>query len=112
MTGRVFFQTLEGAKDYKKEGINLQLNEYKRILKDVYTITSFGKIRAIPINRVYGKANKAGIKPLLGIEIGAADPEKVTDKYLRPIISDEESTGNAQKDKAILTLKGIYQEFR
>ena len=51
----ILFNTVESVKDYKKEGFNIQLNEYKRILRDSYGISQFGKIRAIPVKRIYGK---------------------------------------------------------
>jgi len=106
----ILFNTVESVKDYKKEGFNIQLNEYKRILRDSYGISQFGKIRAIPVKRIYGKEVN-GVKPLAGIQIGDVDPSKINDIQLRPIISNEESTGDKQKDDVITKLNGIYQTF-
>lgn len=105
----IFFKTAESIKDYKKEAFNIQLNEYKRILKDAYDIENFGKIRAITINRVYEENNEE--KRLKGIQIGDVDPSKIDDIFLRPVISTEESTGNKRKDVLLDKLEGIYKIF-
>lgn len=104
--------TMESVKDYKKDGFNIQLNEYKRILKESYGVEKFGKIRAIPIKKTY-KKQKDDSMLLTGIEIGDSHASKITNdkKYLRPIISSEESTGSEQKDELVTKLTALYQKY-
>ena len=109
----MLLEDLEGAKDYKREAIFSQLNEYKRILKDEYGIEKFGKIRAIPIKKHYKTDKATKVRTLQSIEIGNIDPAKIgnTERYLRPIITPEESTGSETRDEMIQTLQALYQRY-
>jgi hypothetical protein len=104
-------QDIEGAKDYKKEGYYIQLNEYKRILKDAYGAEKFGKLRAIPIRTHHKKIGDKNT--LTGVTIGDADPAKISkdDRAYRPIISPEESTGSRTRDEIIEKLGLLYQKY-
>lgn len=106
----MLLENLESAKDFKREGIFIQLGEYKRILHDSYNADKFGKLRAIPIRKSYSKGQT---RILQDINIGNSDPSKIgaDEKYLRPIISPEESTGSPQKDMVINKLQIIYQKY-
>lgn len=108
----MLLQDLFGAKDYKREGIFRQLNEYKRILKDDYNVQSFGKIRAIPIKKHY-TTFQSGNRVLVRVEIGNSNPSKITqdEKYLRPIISPEESTGSDTRDEIATKLEALYKRY-
>jgi hypothetical protein len=106
----MLMRTLEGAADYKKKGVDIQLNAYKEILRDNYGVEKFDKIRAVPVGRVQ-KDDKAGGFTLVDIELGSLKLEKISERYLRPIISDSESTGNEEKDNLIMSLSGIYDKF-
>lgn len=103
---------IAGAKDYKKDGIFIQLNEYKRILKDEYGVEEFGKLRAIPVQKNY-KTFKSGARILTSIEIGDANPAKIDieERRLRPIISPEESTGSETKDEIVTKLENLYKKY-
>lgn len=108
----MLMQDLEGAKDYKKEGIFIQLNEYKRILKSQYNTNEFGKIRAIPIKKVY-KTFPSGNRILTSVHVGDPNAAAISqdEKYLRPIISPQESTGSETRDDIIQKLGALYQKY-
>lgn len=105
----------QGVKDYKKQGIFLQLNEYKRILSEQYDIKKFGKLRAIPIGKNYKvtEVNKVKTFTLSNINIGSPNAARITDeeRYLRPVISPEESTGSVLKDTVIQKLSKLYERY-
>lgn len=103
-------RSAQEAADYKKKGIEIQLSEYKDILKNSYDVVKFDKIRAIPVSRVQRDNNKGGFD-LIDIELGSLKVEKISEKYLRPIISERESTGNEYKDELITALSGVYDKF-
>lgn len=107
----MLLQDLEGAKDYKREGIFIQLNEYKRILKAQYGAQNFGKIRAIPVKKFY-KTFPSG-RVLTAVHIGSPNAAEITqeEKYLRPIISPQESTGSESRDEIITKLEALYQKY-
>lgn len=112
----MLLEDIEGAKDWKKEGIFLQINEYKRILKDQYGVQKFGKVRAIPIKKHYVKRKGTEERILdakTPLEIGNVDAKKIKqdERYLRPIISPEETTGSEEKDELIRKLQALYQDY-
>lgn len=109
----MLLQDLEGAKDYKKEGIFIQLNEYKRILKAQYGVDEFGKIRAIPVKKYYKTFPVSGKRVLTGVEIGSANAAEIgsDQRFLRPIISPQESTGSESRDEIINKLEALYQKY-
>lgn len=92
-------------RDYKKQQWEIQLSAYKEILKD-NGIKEFGRLRAIPVLRVYKK--DGNLKELM---LGDVDPLKEESRVKRPYISAEESTGNEMKDRLIIKLKGVYATF-
>lgn len=108
----MLMQDIEGAKDYKREGIFIQLNEYQRILKSQYGVEEFGKLRAIPIRKHY-RTMLSGKKVLMTVEIGDPDASKIEKetKYLRPIISPLESTGSESRDEIVGKLEALYQKY-
>jgi hypothetical protein len=108
----MLMQDIEGTKDYKKGAIFIQLNEYKRILKDEYDVEKFGKIRAIPVHKHY-KTFPSGNRVLTNVSIGDVDAAKITsdDRRLRPIISPEESTGSESRDETVKYLEALYNKY-
>lgn len=104
---------VEGAKDYKREGIFIQLGEYARILREEYGVENFGQIRAIPIKKTYSEALTPGDRKLVGIQIGNPNAAKIpsTQRDIRPIISPVESTGSEFKDEIIEKLSSLYQDY-
>lgn len=109
----VLLQDLQGVKDYKKGAIFVQLNEYARILKEDYDVEKIGRIRAIPVKKNYKTNKDTKVRSLVGIEIGNADPSKIESdkKYLRPVISPEESTGSDVRDEIVKKLEALYQKY-
>lgn len=103
-------KTLEGAMDYKKKGIDIQLEAYRDILKYNYNFDTFDKIRAIPVHRIQVEDDK-GTFTLKDIELGNLNTSKISERHLRPIIATVESTGNESKDSLIVSLGGIYEKF-
>lgn len=103
-------RSAQEAADYKKRGIEIQLSEYKDMLKNSYDVVKFDKIRAIPVSRVQKDDEKGGFD-LVDIELGSLKLDTISEKYLRPIISERESTGNEYKDELITALSGVYDKF-
>lgn len=99
---------------YKKEAWNIQIGEYKRILRDQYGIErdQFGQTRAIPIRASY--TYEAGAKDklkLFGIKIGDVNTKLVKDDILLPVPTKDESTGNKQLDKLIDSLNNFISKI-
>lgn len=84
---------------YKEQSINIQMNDYRRILRERYGITSFGKIRAIPIEAKYDKTKMTAIK------VGSLTAEAVPgQEHLNQLPIFEEMTGDAGLDRILLGL--------
>ena len=106
---------------YKIDSWNIQMNQYKSILKLNYGIeeANFGETRMIPILAKYskGKRNKQGQyeeQPrLIGIKIGDVDVSTISEEesYLLPVPTQEESTGNEKINKLIGRLNEMYEKF-
>lgn len=108
----MLLEDLEGAKDYKRGAIFTQLSEYSRILKDVYGVERFGKIRAIPIKKHYKTDKTTKERKLQGIDMKAnATQIPSSERYLRPIIAPQESTGSEVKDILVKKLEALYQKY-
>lgn len=108
------FQT--EIKDFKPQAYRIQLGEYKRILREYYGFTKFGRVRAIPIRTqyIYLKNAKDEVDnlELKEIEIGDFNPAYIPDdkNYLLPVSVDE-STGDKNLDKLIKKLGGIFKRI-
>lgn len=106
---------------YKIDSWNIQMNQYKGILKLNYGIeeADFGETRMIPILAKYsrGKRNKQGQyeeePKLTGVKIGGVDVSTIpeAESYLLPVPTPEESTGNTKVDKLIGRLNEMYEKF-
>lgn len=106
-----------GVREYKEEAFNIQIKEYKRILKDAYGAEKFGKLRAIPIKKIYRVVKDANGVPtnerkLYQIQIGAADPKEITEESLKPVIVKDESTGNRKLDNFINILEKVAEDLK
>lgn len=103
-------------KPWKAEAYRIQLGEYKRILKEVYGIRKFDKVRAIPIKtEFYWSKNKEGeyqISDLKDVEIGDYNSTLIPDdkSYLLPVSLDEQ-TGFKNIDELITKLQGIHDRL-
>lgn len=106
---------------YKIDSWNIQMNQYRNILKLNYgvEVNDFGETRMIPIVAKYsrGKRNKQGQyeeKPkLTGIKIGDVNVSAISEEesYLLPVPTPEESTGDLKVDKLIGRLNEMYDKF-
>jgi len=99
---------------YKKTSINIQIGEYKRILKQNYGVTKFGKTMGIPIRTKYTFKNyktKEGFH-LKNIIVGKANPKDETDLSLVPVSTKDQTTGNAGVDKLIKQLNELYERLK
>jgi hypothetical protein len=112
-----FMDIKKGAEDvpwYKKEAFNIQLSEYKNILKKNYGVTKFGQTRAIPIRTQYSYKdwqNKTGLY-LKGIAIGNVNVSEIADLTLLPVATRDESTGVPGIDTLIKKLNALYEKLR
>jgi hypothetical protein len=107
--GKVMVDEMIAAKkkDYLK-----QLEEYRRILKEVYGIKGEGRTRIIPIStNIKTEFDEKSKKPkswkVIGIDISSEGIAGFSEekKYLNPIPSETERTGIPYVDKAIEGLK-------
>lgn len=112
-----FMTIAESSNDvpwYKQGAFNIQLTRYREILRDVYGIKEFDKVRAIPILMDFKpklKYVKGSDLEVSGIHIGSVDTSKITDLRLVPVLQEEETTGIAQLDKLISQLNSIYNQI-
>jgi hypothetical protein len=98
---------------YKKDAFNIQIGEYKKILKNVYGVTKFRQTRAIPIRASY-KYFEASLKqaPVLkNIVFGNVNPKLEEDLTLVPVATEDESTGNIQIDALIKKLNALHDRL-
>lgn len=100
-----------GPSKYKVEKYEWQLNEYRRILKNL-GVSKFQNIRFIPIETKI-KIDKTTRKlSFAGIAIGNQDSSKNADKpYLNPVPVSEERTGVAEIDKLLDQLKALHKDI-
>lgn len=99
---------------FKEPAYRLQLEEYRQAIEQQFGVTTFNKIRAIPIRTMF-KVTKTtdGWIPqdLKDIEIGPVDPSLVPEskEYLLPVVAEKESTGDKELDILISRLNTIYE---
>lgn len=98
---------------FKEPAYRIQLAAYRRILGQEYGITKFNKVRAVPIATTFAYSKNNGIYTparLSDIEIGG-NPTTITESksYLLPVVSESDSTGDAEMDKLVAQLYGIYE---
>jgi len=99
---------------YKQDAYNVQLGQYKSMLSNIYGVTKFRELKAIPILlRIKSQNKKDGsvAHKLTGINIGSADPTKITSLLLTPISEQTESTGDAVVDEQIAKLNSLAERI-
>lgn len=95
---------------YHQKAFNMEMGEYKKILKSFYGITEFNQTRTIPINTVYNfRDKKFSIKTL---RIGNVDATLEKSDILVPVATEDESTGNEELDKVISKLRSLYSKLQ
>lgn len=106
-------QNNEEIKDYKKTAVRIQLNEYNRILREVYGVENTGKVRGIPIYKNY-RQHKVTKEPVLqNIVIGDVDATKIDfeNRGLRPIIADAEVGPNKTMNMLAERFQALYEKY-
>lgn len=99
---------------FKKGAYDVQLGEYKRILRDQYGISEFGMTRAIPISMDFQyetKGDKSSPLVLKSIAIGSVDKSKSVPLYLQPVPESSESTGFAELDTLVSKLTALLNDL-
>lgn len=111
------YSNKSGIKEYKEKAFNIQIKEYKRILESSYGIRDFGKLRAIPIKKMYRTAKDDLGLPTKGrvlhrIQMAGSNAREVMDESLRPVIIKEESTGNKKLDTFVNLLEKLGEDLK
>lgn len=94
---------------YKQGAFNIQIEEYKRILKNVYGVEGFRKTEAIPIATKYKIKGKE--ITLAGIRIGNTNVKLEENAYLLPVPTRDQSSGNKQVDEFMAKLNNLYKRI-
>lgn len=102
-------ETTKDVNILAKKGYNIQLTEYKRILKDVYGATDIRKTRAVPIRFTIFKGPE-GTK-LRTLDISPVDYSKAQFDYQLPVPIMTERTGQKEIDKQIDKLQALYESI-
>lgn len=112
-----FINLREGETDipwYKVGGWNVQMGEYKRILRDAYGIKKedFRQTRMIPIRAKYRfKSGTDDILELSSVQIGPVNVTAITDNTVLPVNTRDESTGNKKLDQLIQNLYNLMDKI-
>jgi len=100
---------------YKIGAWNIQMENYKNILKNGYGVKEedFQQTRMIPIRAEYsmGNAKLNKLPILLGVQIGDVNVKNITDQYLIPVGIESEKTGNKKIDELLEKLNAIYKRL-
>lgn len=101
---------------YKQEEWNLQMNEYKKILKSDYgqTDKDFRRTRMIPIVLEYKSKKVAGKDEYFPAKAEMSDIKiRFGEKsYLLPVPTADETTGNKKLDNLLNSLRTLYQTIK
>lgn len=112
-----FINLREGETDipwYKVGGWNVQMGEYKRILRDAYGIKKedFRQTRMIPIRAKYRfKSGTEDTLELSSVQIGPVNVTAITDNTVLPVNTRDESTGNKRLDQLIQNLYNLMDKI-
>lgn len=93
---------------FKRDAWNIQLNEYKRILRESYGARrdDFGQTRVIPIKAKYKfRPNTVDQLMLSEVQIGSVNAAVITDNTVLPVPTRDEATGSKRLDDLI---QGLY----
>ncbi len=101
---------------YKQNEWNLQMLEYKKILKRDYGLrdVDFGKTRMIPFVLTYEGIGQGKNRKVIPSDIETAGQEiKIDEKtYLLPVVTSDELTGDAVLDNLVHRLTGLYNTLK
>lgn len=100
---------------YKIGAWNVQMEQYKNILKNGYGVKEedFQQTRMIPIRAEYsmGNAKLNKLPVLIGVQIGDVNVKNIVDSYLVPVGIEGEKTGNKKIDELLEKLNAIYKKL-
>lgn len=100
---------------YKVGSWNLQMENYKNILKVGYGIKEeqFQQTRMIPIRAEYvpGSSKQNRLPILVDVQIGDVDVKKINETYLIPVGIETERTGNKKIDELLSKLNAVYRKL-
>jgi len=100
---------------YKIAAWNLQMENYKNILKVGYGVKEeqFGQTRMIPIRAEYipGSAKQNRMPILVDVQIGDVNVKNIQETYLIPVGLENEKTGIRQVDELLQKLNAIYKKM-
>lgn len=112
-----FINLKDGTEDipwYKIGAWNVQLSEYKRILREAYNVKreNFGQTRVIPIRASYRfRAGTTDELQLTGVRIGNVNAKLITDNTVLPVNTRDETTGNKKLDQLITNLYNLMDKI-
>ncbi|MCK5644048.1 MAG: hypothetical protein KAJ19_24835 [Gammaproteobacteria bacterium] len=93
---------------YKEDAYNVQIGQYKRVLKDAYGITNFGETRIIPID---SQMTKTGLG-FADLVMGSTDINNNERPYLDQIPVAKELTDDAALNRSLEKLFVLYDQLR
>ena len=100
---------------YKVSSWNLQMDQYKSIIKTMFNLKDkdFKQTRMIPIRAVYegGNARENVLPFLSAVEIGDVNVQNIQENYLIPVGLEKEETGNKKIDKLLEKLNAVYKQI-
>jgi hypothetical protein len=102
---------VKGMDSAAVQGYNLQVSEYKRILKDQYGINSFRQSRLVPIDITYKTKETAAGRKERTNEIKSIAMGEASSKYLAQIPVAEEMTNRKELDEMLNRLIGVYKNI-
>lgn len=101
---------------YTQQEWNLQMLEYKKILKREYGLkdVDFGKTRMIPIMLSYTATTTSKDTKFIpeDVELAGLDLKIGEKSYLLPVVTPDESTGNKELDSLIHSLTELYNTIK
>lgn len=103
----------------KRQQHQFQLNEYRQILVKAYGV-KYQDItaRTIPIHVQYrmksvkdSEGKRITVPKMVGITIGKVNVKDETESYLLGVVPDDQTSGNAEVDSLVLSLRSWYKKL-
>lgn len=93
---------------YKQAAFKIQINEYKRILKEYYGVKEFRETMAIPIRMGFMYDDLEDRFIMDAVVVGKINLNEEERNYLVPVATEDQSSGNTDIDKLIKKLRDLY----
>lgn len=97
---------------FKSRHVNIQIGEYKKILKDVYGVKEFGRTRGIPIALTLGYDQPSKVWFVRDFNVGSYNSKEEDRDYVLPIPTADERTGIKEIDALIDRLQDLLEHKR